>query len=57
MKLKSYCEDLSEGKFGYPVIHAITTQPNDTRILGKYFYLQFKIDSKTILISFMYEQI
>jgi geranylgeranyl diphosphate synthase type 3 len=29
---KSYCEDLSEGKYSFPVIHAIQSRPNDTRI-------------------------
>ncbi|CAF1517164.1 unnamed protein product [Didymodactylos carnosus] len=30
---KSYCEDLTEGKFSFPVIHAINTHDNDTRII------------------------
>ncbi|CAG7829067.1 unnamed protein product [Allacma fusca] len=29
---KSYCEDLTEGKFSFPVIHAIHKYPEDTQI-------------------------
>jgi len=29
---KSYCEDLTEGKFSFPVIHAIHSNPEDTKI-------------------------
>ncbi|RZC34814.1 polyprenyl synt domain containing protein, partial [Asbolus verrucosus] len=31
---KNYCEDLTEGKFSFPIIHAIHTYPNDQRILS-----------------------
>lgn len=30
---KSYCEDLTEGKFSYPIIHAIKTQQGDKQVL------------------------
>ncbi|XP_041774726.1 geranylgeranyl pyrophosphate synthase [Anopheles merus] len=30
---KSYCEDLTEGKFSFPVIHAIQTQKYDKQVL------------------------
>ena len=30
---KSYCEDLTEGKFSFPIIHAINTRESDTRII------------------------
>ncbi|GJQ72952.1 hypothetical protein Trydic_g1594 [Trypoxylus dichotomus] len=30
---KSYCEDLTEGKFSFPLIHAIRSQPNDHQII------------------------
>lgn len=33
MKNKSYCEDLTEGKFSFPMIHAIKSYPEDKRIL------------------------
>ncbi|KAK1118956.1 Geranylgeranyl pyrophosphate synthase, variant 2 [Melipona bicolor] len=31
---KSYCEDLSEGKFSFPIIHAIRTHPEDRQIMN-----------------------
>ncbi|KAG0726583.1 Geranylgeranyl pyrophosphate synthase [Chionoecetes opilio] len=31
---KSYCEDLTEGKFSFPVIHAINTQPDDQQVIS-----------------------
>ncbi|CAL1688734.1 unnamed protein product [Lasius platythorax] len=31
---KSYCEDLTEGKFSFPIIHAITTHPDDRQIIN-----------------------
>ncbi|XP_033211085.1 geranylgeranyl pyrophosphate synthase isoform X2 [Belonocnema kinseyi] len=31
---KSYCEDLSEGKFSFPVIHAIRTHPEDNQVMN-----------------------
>ncbi|CAF3394086.1 unnamed protein product [Rotaria socialis] len=30
---KSYCEDLTEGKFSFPILHAINTRETDTRII------------------------
>lgn len=39
---KSFCEDLTEGKFSFPVIHAIQTQKNDkngAQVLRKFFLL------------------
>ncbi|XP_015588367.1 geranylgeranyl pyrophosphate synthase isoform X1 [Cephus cinctus] len=31
---KSYCEDLSEGKFNFPIIHAIQNHPEDRQIMN-----------------------
>ncbi|XP_072747319.1 terpene synthase isoform X2 [Anoplolepis gracilipes] len=31
---KSYCEDLTEGKFSFPIIHALTTNPDDRQIIN-----------------------
>lgn len=31
---KSYCEDLTEGKFSFPVIHAINTKPDDQQVIN-----------------------
>ncbi len=33
-KSKSYCEDLTEGKFSFPVIYAIKKEPSDTRLFN-----------------------
>ena len=34
MKSKSFCEDLTEGKFSFPIIHCIRSDPSDTRLLS-----------------------
>lgn len=34
---KSFCEDLTEGKFSFPIIHAIQTQKEDKQVLREYF--------------------
>lgn len=34
MKSKSFCEDLTEGKFSFPIIHCIRSDVNDTRLLS-----------------------
>ncbi|XP_071564884.1 terpene synthase-like [Temnothorax nylanderi] len=31
---KSYCEDLTEGKFSFPIIHALTSNPDDKQIIN-----------------------
>lgn len=36
MENKDYCEDLTEGKFSYPIIHAILANPNDHRLIRKW---------------------
>lgn len=33
MVSKSYCEDLTEGKFSFPIIHCIHSSPGDTQLL------------------------
>jgi geranylgeranyl diphosphate synthase type 3 len=34
MKSKSFCEDLTEGKFSFPIIHCIRSDPSDHRLLS-----------------------
>lgn len=34
MKSKSFCEDLTEGKFSFPIIHCIRSDPDDHRLLS-----------------------
>ncbi|KAK0169083.1 hypothetical protein PV327_002829 [Microctonus hyperodae] len=31
---KSFCEDLSEGKFSFPIIHAIQSHPEDNQVMN-----------------------
>ncbi|KAJ8919025.1 hypothetical protein NQ315_016930 [Exocentrus adspersus] len=33
MQHKSYCEDLTEGKFSFPIIHAIHSHPEDKQVI------------------------
>ena len=33
-KNKSYCEDLTEGKFSFPLIHGVLTDRKDNQILN-----------------------
>ncbi|CAN0155022.1 unnamed protein product, partial [Ascophyllum nodosum] len=34
MKGKSFCEDLTEGKYSFPIIHCVRARPNDHRMLN-----------------------
>jgi geranylgeranyl diphosphate synthase, type III len=34
MKSKSFCEDLTEGKFSFPIIHCVRQDPKDTKLLS-----------------------
>ncbi|CAM9376685.1 unnamed protein product [Chrysoparadoxa australica] len=34
MRGKSFCEDLTEGKFSFPIIHCIRARPSDHRLLS-----------------------
>lgn len=34
MQTKSYCEDITEGKYSFPIIHAIQSHPNDSRLIN-----------------------
>jgi geranylgeranyl diphosphate synthase type 3 len=34
MENKAFCEDLSEGKFSFPIIHSILYNAKDTRLLN-----------------------
>ena len=34
MKIKTFCEDLTEGKFSFPIIHCIRADSDDTRLLS-----------------------
>ncbi len=50
---KSYCEDLTEGKFSYPILHAIRARPDDTRLLNILKQKTENIDVKKHAVEFM----
>ena len=50
---KSYCEDLTEGKFSYPILHAIRARPDDTRLLNILKQKTENIDVKKHAVAFM----
>lgn len=35
---KSFCEDLTEGKFSFPIIHAMNNQKHDRQVLRELFF-------------------
>jgi hypothetical protein len=37
---KGYCEDLTEGKFSFPIIHAIMSHPDDNQVMRILLLLQ-----------------
>ena len=53
MHSKSYCEDITEGKFSYPIIHAILSNPNDTRLLSILKQRTSLVDVKRHAVDFM----
>ena len=50
---KSYCEDLTEGKFSYPILHAIRAWPDDTRLLNILKQKTENTDVKRHAVEFM----
>ena len=38
IKDKGYCEDLTEGKFSFPIIHAIMSHPDDHQVIRILLY-------------------
>lgn len=43
---KSFCEDLTEGKFSFPIIHAIQSQSQDKQVLREYKHFIFLREQK-----------
>jgi geranylgeranyl diphosphate synthase type 3 len=55
MQNKSFCEDLTEGKFSYPIIHCILTLPKDRRILNILKQRSHDVELKKHAVRFMEE--
>jgi len=52
---KSYCEDLTEGKFSFPILHAINTRDNDTRIIHILKQRTDDMELKRYCVDLLYE--
>jgi hypothetical protein len=50
---KSYCEDLTEGKFSFPIIHAIQSNPTDRRLLSILKQRTENVDLKKYAVDYM----
>ncbi|DBA01387.1 TPA: hypothetical protein N0F65_007284 [Lagenidium giganteum] len=53
MTNKSFCEDLTEGKFSFPLIVAIRARPEDTRILNILKQRTKNVDLKKHAVEFL----
>merc|ERR1711990_289537 len=54
-KNKGLCEDITEGKFSYPIIHAIHSRPGDTRLINILKQRTEDVDVKKYAVSYMEE--
>ena len=52
---KSFCDDLTEGKYSFPVIHALRTFPNDGRLHDILIQHTQRIDLKKQAIKLLHE--
>ncbi|CAF0794817.1 unnamed protein product [Adineta steineri] len=52
---KSYCEDLSEGKFSFPIIHALNIRPDDSRLGDILKQRTYNIDLKQEAVQLLHE--
>jgi len=52
---KSFCEDITEGKFSYPIIHAIAARPGDTRLINILKQRTEDVDVKKYAVNYMDE--
>lgn len=50
---KSFCEDLTEGKFSFPIIHAVNNQKHDRQVLRKFKRLLFLFLFFALVCSFV----
>lgn len=52
---KSYCEDLTEGKFSFPILHAVNTRETDTRIIHILKQRTQDVDLKRYCVQLLHE--
>ena len=50
---KSYCEDLTEGKFSFPIIYSILARPSDKRLLNILRQRTEDLDVKRHAVEYM----
>jgi len=53
---KSFCEDLTEGKFSFPIIHAIHQNLNDRRLVNILKQKPESVEVKTYAVEYMRKQ-
>jgi len=53
MDNKGFCEDITEGKFSFPIIHAIRAMPHDHRILSILKQRTNDVELKKYVIKYM----
>jgi len=53
MENKSFCEDLTEGKFSFPIIHSIRSTPDDSKLLKILKQKTEEIEIKKYALSIM----
>eukprot|EP00026_Physarum_polycephalum_P013489 Phypoly_transcript_13897.p1 GENE.Phypoly_transcript_13897~~Phypoly_transcript_13897.p1 ORF type:complete len:304 (+),score=34.00 Phypoly_transcript_13897:75-986(+) len=53
---KSFCEDLTEGKFSFPIIHAIHQDPNDHRLVNILKQKPESVEVKAYAVEYMKKQ-
>jgi len=55
MENKSFCEDLTEGKFSFPIIHAMNLYPDDKRLWNILRQRTTDVDIKKYAVGIMIE--
>ncbi|XP_071452072.1 terpene synthase [Hetaerina americana] len=50
---KSFCEDLTEGKFSFPIIHAIRSRPGDNKVMNILRQRTRDVEVKKYCVSLM----
>lgn len=54
MQTKSFCEDISEGKFSFPIIHAIHSNSQDKRLINILKQKTEDVKLKQYAVQYMY---